>query len=410
MNLSIVSRLLSRTKLLLNGWTPYFSHVYAIMRTVETTEVPTMAVDQANRLYCNRAFMESLGKLELAYCLLHEIMHVVLSHCKRLRSMVDEVTEKERYCWNIAADLVVQQMLFSKWGSHEPKGIVTITGCIPDTETRYLSVTDLRKGMSVEQYYSLLLPYMPQQPSGNGSAIDPFNAGSGSDGVPKDYEVAPTITEQAMCQHAMDGAAAEAERHESMCAGSVPGELLSGLKFRMRKQPDPFDTLRSIVSRSVASPLGQEEFTYRRISRRQRPDAIRRKGVVRYAPECSIIVDTSGSMRGCEDKALVAIAQGLRKVQRPRVIAYDCRCQSAQRLSGLSQFVFKGYGGTSMDTAVEDEDRDHRPDVIVLVTDGETSWPRVRTRAKLIIALVRNGDCHTPSWAKTVDLTKGVTS
>jgi len=47
--------------------------------------------------------------------------------------------------------------------------------------------------------------------------------------------------------------------------------------------------------------------------------------------------------------------------------------------------------------------------VIVLVTDGETSWPAKRTRAKLVIALVKAGDCGAPSWAKLIDLTKGVT-
>ena len=407
--LSTVSKLLSRAKLMLYVWTPYFSHLFATMRTVETTEVPTMAVDQANRLYCNEAFMKTLSKVELAYCLLHEVMHIVLGHCKRLRTMVDVITERERYCWNLAADLVVQQMLFSMWGCHEPMGIVTITGCIPGTETRYLSVTGLRKGMGVEQYYALLFPYIPEQPAPNGSAIDPLNAGSGSDGVPKGYEVAPTVAEQAICEHAIQEAAVEADRQESMNKGSVPGDLMTALKAKMRKQPDPFDVLRSIVSRSVASPIGQEEFTFRRMSRRQRPDGARRKGVVRYAPECSIIIDTSGSMRGYEDRALTAIAQGLRKVQRPRVIAWDSKCQSAKRLTALAQFDFKGYGGTSMDRAVEVEDKEHRPDVIVLVTDGETSWPAKRTRAKLVIALVKEGDCCAPSWAKLIDLTKGVT-
>ena len=408
-NLSSVSKLLSRTKIILRGWTPYFSHVFTTMRTVETTEVPTMAVDQTNRLYCNRAFMESLGKLELAYVLLHEVMHVVLGHCKRLRTMVDGViTERERYCWNLAADLVVQQMLFAMWGSHEPKGIVSITGSIPGTETRYLSVTGLRRGMSVEQYYTLLFPYIPEQPAPNGSKIDPLNAGSGSDGMPKDYEVAPTVAEQAICEHAIQEAAVDVERQESMLKGSVPGDLVTALKYRLRKQPDPFDLLRSIVSRSVASPIGQEEFTFRRMSRRQRPDGVRRKGVVRYAPECSIIIDTSGSMTGYEDRAMTAIAQGLRKVQRPRVVAWDTKCQSAKRLATLSQFEFKGYGGTSMDRAVVEEDKEHRPDVIVLVTDGETSWPTKRTRAKLVIALVKKGDCCAPAWAKLIDLTKEV--
>ena len=96
-------------------------------------------------------------------------------------------------------------------------------------------------------------------------------------------------------------------------------------------------------------------------------------------------------------------------MQQPRVVAFDYACQSARRISSLSQFEFKGYGGTNMTAAIVEEDTKQRPDAIVLVTDGETSWPKTRTRARLIIALVRNpGSCTPPSWATVIDLTKEV--
>ena len=184
---------------------------------------------------------------------------------------------------------------------------------------------------------------------------------------------------------------------------------MRALKCRLHPQPDPFDQLRTAVSRSVASPIGIEEYTYRRLNRRQQQDAARRRGYVRLAPECSIIIDTSGSMEGAESRALTVIAQGLRKVQRPRVVAFDTHVQSAKRISDLSQFQFQGYGGTDMTTAIEDEDREHRPDAIVLVTDGETDWPAKPTRARLIVALVRRPTYSTPpTWAKVIDLTKEV--
>jgi predicted metal-dependent peptidase len=155
--------------------------------------------------------------------------------------------------------------------------------------------------------------------------------------------------------------------------------------------------------------LGAEEYTYRRLNRRQQDDQPRRRGYVRLAPECSIIIDTSGSMSGCESKALTTIAQGLRRVQRPRVVAYDYVCQSAQRISSVSQFSFKGYGGTNMTAAIEEEDKQHHPDCIVLVTDGETNWPSTPTRARLVVALVKRSSYSTPpAWARVIDLTKEV--
>lgn len=408
--LSQVQRLLTQAKLKLRSWVPYLTHIFAMMRTVVTEEVPTMAVDQANRLYCNEQFMSSLKPLELAYCLLHEVMHVVLSHCRRFKAAVPQATERERWVWNIAADLVIQQMLENYHGLHEPQGIIRIDGMVPGTKVKFLDVPGLVRGMTVEAYYGLLFQHAPAQPQPQkGNPLDPANAGSNSDGQKRDYEKPMSAAEHAMTDHCLREAEKKIEQIERSMPGSVPGELRRALAARLHPQPDPFDQLRSVVGRSVASPIGQEEYTYRRLNRRQDSDAVRRRGVVRLAPECSIIIDTSGSMSGLESRALTAIAQGLRKVQRPRVIAYDSRLQSAKRISHLSEFQFTGYGGTDMTAAVEQEDKEHRPDAIVLVTDGETDWPTRPTRARLIVALVkRSGYSTPPSWAKVIDCTKEV--
>lgn len=408
--LSTVQRLLTKAKLRLRSWVPYLTHIFSMMRTVETDEVPTMAVDQANRLYCNTQFMESLTPLELAYALLHEVMHVVLSHCRRFKAAVPQAGEHERYTWNVAADLVIQQLLSRHHGLSEPDGIIRIDGCIPNTQMPFLTIRGLVRGMTVEQYYGLLLPYTPAQPQKDGNnPLDPMNAGSNSDGVTRDYEKPASLVEHAMMDHCLREAERKIEAIESSSPGTVAGEIVAALKCRLHPQPDPFDQLRHVVSRSVASPVGSEEYTYRRLNRRQQDDQPRRRGYVRLAPECSIIIDTSGSMSGAETRALTVISQGLRRVQRPRVVAYDYRCQDAKRISSLSEFQFKGYGGTNMTAAIEEEDTKHRPDAIVLVTDGETDWPSRPTRAKLIIALVRRSSYSTPpSWAKVIDLTKEV--
>lgn len=409
--LTTVQRLLTKAKLRLRTWVPYLTHIFSMMRTVETKDVPTMAVDQYNRLYCNPEFMESLSLGELAYCLLHEVMHVVLSHCRRFKAAVPQATERERYAWNVAGDLVIQQMLARLYGEHEPSGIIRIDGCIPNTSVDFLSIPGLSRGMMVEQYFGLLLPHIPPQPQGDGgNPLDPMNAGSNSDGTPREYEKQPTVADCAMVDHALREAEKKIEKAEATSPGSVPGQLRQALKARLHKQPDPFNELRTVITRTVANPAGQEEFTYAVYNRRQQADGVRRRGVRRWSPECTIIIDTSGSMRGYESRALTTIAQGLRRVQRPRVVAFDSQIQEAKRISSLSEFTFCGYGGTDMTAAITDEDRrrPNPPDCIVLVTDGETSWPTQPTRAKLVIALVKGGVTYSqpPSWAKVIDLTK----
>lgn len=427
--LTPTQRALTKGKIKARALMPYLSHVLGIMRTQVTDTVPTMAVDESARLYVNEQFIATLAPTEVAYCLLHEVLHIVLSHGRRFRTMVPDAGERERYCWNVSADLCIQQMLARHMSAMEPHGIVKIDGCLPTAKDfanggpRFLDIPGLTRGMSTEQYYGLLLPFMPEDKdipkpqSGDGQddkggepqPLDPKDAGSNSHGGRGKEEKQSTVVEEAMLQNALESALRDMEEAESGMPGTVPGGLVRTLSVRLRRQPDPFEELKRVVSRSVASPLGIEEYTYRRLSRRQQPDGARKRGVVRYSPECVIVVDTSGSMSGAEQRALTAVAQGLRKVQQPRVVLYDHAMQDSRRLSAIDQFQWKGYGGTDMATAIATVDKEYRPDAIVCITDGATRWPATQTRARLVVALVRNAaNWSVPAWAKVVHCYKEV--
>jgi predicted metal-dependent peptidase len=80
-------------------------------------------------------------------------------------------------------------------------------------------------------------------------------------------------------------------------------------------------------------------------------------------------------------------------------------------MTHINQFEWKGYGGTDMVSAIELADKE-KTDSIVVVTDGETDWPRRKTRARLIVALVKDSNWvrqnPPPSWANTVHCYKEV--
>ena len=313
--LSPVTRALTRAKLLARTWAPYLSHILASMRTYVEPSIDALAIDSDCRLYVNEKWVESVSRETLAYALLHEVLHVVLSHAQRRKQTLPDADAEQRLWWNIAADLCIQQMLARQFSHAEPDGIITIRGKVPGTDTPFLHVPNLVQGMTTEGYYSVLLDYVTQQqqpassqPSSNGQpekdgqeqdagdgegdeegsspALDPNSAGSGSDGHRRDYEQPSRMAAQA----AVRARLAECERKiaemEQQGIGSVPGEVRAALNARLHPQPDPFDQLRSVVSRSVASPLGADEYTYRRLRRRQPPNCARLRGVIRYAPEC----------------------------------------------------------------------------------------------------------------------------
>ena len=110
-------------------------------------------------------------------------------------------------------------------------------------------------------------------------------------------------------------------------------------------------------------------------------------------------------MQGHEQKALTTISQGLKRVHRPNVICFDHALQDKQRMTHIKQFEWKGYGGTDMYICYR-TGRQRKTDSIVIITDGETDWPRRKTRAKLIVALVKDSqwarENPPPSWATTV--------
>lgn len=224
------------------------------------------------------------------------------------------------------------------------------------------------------------------------------DGGSCSDGKPRDYELpADDSWEDREFSMATD----LENKCESTGWGNVPGEIRKALGNKLRPQPDPFDCLRAACARAVSSPVGAPDYTYRRISRRQVEGQPRLKGVQKLTPNAVIVLDTSGSMLDAETeaKALTVVASGLRRLRSVRVIGGDTNITSNKQVSSLKQLEWLGGGGTSMKTVLEAVDKEHRPDAIVLITDGWTDWPE-RLRAKLVVALTQ--PTEAPSWATAV--------
>jgi predicted metal-dependent peptidase len=250
----------------------------------------------------------------------------------------------------------------------------------------------------------------PQAPCSPGSG------GSCADGQRRPYEVESDGSWEA---YGEDMAAAKAEEAiaeiEASKPGTVPGNIKEALKQKLRPQPDPFDQLRSAVCTSVASPVGGREFTHRRLSRKQPPgdDQPLLHGRICMQPKAVVIVDTSASMmlRETKAKALSVIGQGLRKLHRVKVYCADTHVRSNAIVSTTKRFEWYGGGGTDMAKAIEEVDRNEKPDSIILVTDAETDWCAAKPRARVVVAYTGEPDSHwhnaIPKWCRTVVLEKG---
>lgn len=247
----------------------------------------------------------------------------------------------------------------------------------------------------------------PQKPGAPGTG------GSCADGCPRSYEVESDGSWEA---YGEGMAAAQAEeaiaKYEASNPGKVPGNIKQALQQKLRPVPDPFAQLRSAVCTSVASPVGGRDYSHRRRSRKQPPgdDAPLLHGRITVQPHAVVIVDTSASMMETktQQKALSVIAQGLRKLGRVKVYCADTRIQSHQSVVTTKLFEWHGGGGTDMSTAVEDVDRQDKPDSIVLITDAETHWRDTKPHARVVVAYTGQPGSQwhqrIPSWCRVVPL------
>jgi hypothetical protein len=250
--------------------------------------------------------------------------------------------------------------------------------------------------------------------SGDGEEVEDdgftlIGGGSAADGQPRDYEEEPNPNWDAFIEdQLLESVEKKIQEQEdgpwTPGRGTIPGQLKETIRRKLRPQPNPWDMLRASIAKAAVNPRGAKDYTYQRVNRRQfaMPNAPRLKGDRKYAPKAVVVIDTSGSMTtACKRKCIEVMAQGLQAVGEFHVIFGDTRVRADVKYSRLQNEVeMPGGGGTDMTKLIEYAEKTHRPDVIVLGTDGGTGWPSKPTKAQLIVALTQ--EMPAPAWATRV--------
>lgn len=112
---------------------PFLGTLAMFARFIPTTTLPSAATDGRD-IFFNPEFLKSLPPQQQDGVLLHEILHAALLHPLRLK-------EREPELWNIAADIVVNGMIWRQHGFELPPGGLR---------------DELLEHLSVEEVYELL--------------------------------------------------------------------------------------------------------------------------------------------------------------------------------------------------------------------------------------------------------------
>jgi predicted metal-dependent peptidase len=248
-----------------------------------------------------------------------------------------------------------------------------------------------------------------------------LDCGSGADGHERPWELGP------------DGAAGLSRQQRDAVRFRVaegirgrPGDAPEGWRRWADEAfhpPQPWRRLLGAAIRSAASAPGVgEDHSYRRPSRRSASvPGVLLPSLRRTPPRVCVVIDTSGSVSDAElGSALLEVAAISRAVGGRRdlvsVISCDAAAGIAVPLCRAENMELVGGGGTDLRSGFARALRSRpRPDVIVVLTDGQTPWPSVRPSCRTVVGLfprpVRGAEENPdyvpdtpPPWARAVTI------
>lgn len=261
----------ARTNLLISNG--FFGFLAMQLRLVETTEMPTAAVDGVS-MYYNPDFVMELTEPELEFVVAHEVMHCCFSHMTRRGS-------RDPVGWNVAGDFSINLDL-------QEAGFTLIDRPIKGKPFKVL--IDVKyKGMTTEEIYESL-PKIYISIAGGGSSKDGDQDGNNVGGVldaPGNQSAKDEVSQTWETSVRMAVAVAKANN-----AGNLPGSLKRLMDELQKPKISWRDKTRNFIDASMI-----KDVSWSRISRRSASLGVLLPGLISdRLNHLVFFVDDSGSI------------------------------------------------------------------------------------------------------------------
>jgi len=309
------------------------------------------AATNGTDLIINPIWFLDLSEPKRIGLVLHEVLHVALSHMTRRGDRNPRV-------WNIAADHVINLTLL-KAGYELPDGGLW--------DSRF-------KGKSTEQVYTILIDEVHE---------DEANGGLGADGmaIPGGMDIDCPVEEKdiEVVEKAVAGIVQNAKiiaDGASQMAGNAHNEAL----VQMQKVLNP-ELPWGVILMNYLTGIAKNDFTWKRPNRRYMPDYYLPTA---YSENLGVIaeaVDASTSVEDREFASFIAATIDLQETMTPEkitVLTFDTKIRDVQEIlpdtNILEELEFHGRGGTNIQPVLQWA-QDNNPVVLLVFTDGDFRWP-----------------------------------
>ena len=397
---------------------PYMASILLSLKPVDSDEIDWFAVDSHLRLYVNFATVVAMDDDRFAaQALLHECGHVFGRHDRRAKEA--GVASHQFEDWNIAGDAAINDDLLE--AGHADR-LIAHKAC-------YLGTT-LGEPLhqTAEHYFAAIQARRPSGTPSPGQGGPYSGCGSIAGGQPAPGEIgsddlggqADPTSPLGVDLIVMSTAQAVVE-YAGKRRGTVPGGLLDTAARYLAPPQVPWrQELHGYVGHSARQVRGHRRNTFGRLNRRFHKGipmgggSVRVPGHVGASLRIAAIRDTSGSMSVTDltavNSEIVGIAARL-GVRGKDLIVLDvdadvARIEHYQAPIQLSTVA--GRGGTDMRVGIA-----HAltlmptPDIIIVITDGETPWPSVEPDVPVIACIVSESKASlglVPAWMKAVHI------
>lgn len=331
---------------------PFFAVILLDLLEVEEVDVVPTAATNGHKLYVNPDWFNPLDIEERVFVLAHEVLHVILDHCPRMKLYMDRGVGPDLKAfssgrWNQATDYVINDWLAKSNVGRMPMG---------GLHHPNYGMNDLADDVYLK---------VPEDKNKNQNNWDVH--------LPPDPNNPPPSKPQ--IQRSVKGAANAAKQQ-----GNVPAGMERLVDEICEPQVDWGERIKLALHRVA----GKDAATWARPNRRRLAVAphVYWPGTESYQVGTIVMVtDSSGSVSDTElshfKGEMVGVLTDL-KPQRALVSSCDTECYDFEELidiEDLRDFKNKGGGGTYMPAIFDKLDQEAiRPDALIILTDMYTDF------------------------------------